>query len=364
MSRKKLSNEVKLMLYCVRTKIDASLKCQIQELLQAPLDWNQLIGYSHYHEILPLVYYNLNKIYKQNIPEPIFTILKNSYYATLAKNMYLWREFCYIQDAFNKTGIKVIPLKGIILAETLYHNLGLRPMVDIDILVQEKDLYTAKNELLQLGYKIYLKDLPEDYWRKYHCHFQFHNLDKNILLELHWAFAPPRPNKIDLSLIWKRSRPQLIDHTEILTLTPEDTLFSLCFHICRDIFNLQHLELKELCDIHELITQYNPCLDWDYIMDKVASWRIRGNFLYLYLLTKRYLGTPWPTNISTKLCSKTIPKLILNFSILKLKKLSRLHAISLMLIMLDTILDRLSLCLQGISILLHKSKFFILNFKR
>lgn len=352
---KGLPNETRLMLCCTRTEVDTSLKHQIQELLRLPLDWEYLIEQSRYHEILPLLYYNLNKFHRQDIPETALTILKKSYYFTLTKNMRLWREFCCIQDAFNKAGIKVIPLKGIILSETLYHNLGLRPMVDIDILIQEKDLLIAEKQLIQLGYKIYLKDLPKDYWRRYHCHFQFCQRDKNIILELHWALAPPRPNKIDISEIWQRSGVQNIDHFETLTLSREDMLLSLCLHICKNISSLQYLKLKNLCDIHELISQYNSKLNWEYIINKIILWRLRSAFYYLCLLTKRYSDTPWPINELTKISPYFAQRTILNFFIPNLKKISRYCAYLLMLAITDTTVDRLVLGSQKLHILIEKT---------
>lgn len=360
-------NELKLISWCTRTKMDTYAYQQIENLLTQCINWKSVIKQAAYHEILSFVYYNIHKFKKLNISKDIFIILEKSYYATLSKNINLWKEFCYIQEAFHKARVEIIPLKGIILAEILYHNIGLRQMADIDILIKENDLLALnaiETQMLQLGYHMELDNLPENYWRKYHCHIKFYNPRKDITVDMHWAFAPPRPHKIDLTPIWKRSRIRLINQVEVLTLTPEDTLFSLCFHICRDIFNLQHLKLRELCDIHELITQYNSYLDWDYIMEKVTSLRIKGAFLYLYILTKRYLGTLWPADVSTKLCPRTIQKLILDLSTLRLKKLSRFYTISLMLIMLDTMSDRFLLCLQGIFILLQKIKFFILNFKR
>ena len=359
MSQEEFSQETMFMLYCARVNIDTSTQCKLHELIHLPLDWNHIIEQSSYHGILPLLYYNIHKIQSQNIPESAFAILKNSYYDTLVKNMYLWREFCHIQDAFNKAGIKIIPLKGIILAETLYHNLGLRPMVDIDILVQEKDILNAKNELLQLDYKIYLKDLPEDYWKRYHCHFQFRNLDKNIILELHWTLAPPRPNRIDINELWKRSRVQTADYSEVLVLSHEDALLSLCLEICKNISSLQCLKLKNLCDIHELISQYGERLDWDYIDNKIISWRLKGCFFYLYLLTKTYLDTRWPTKIISGIKLRAIRTTVLNLSILDIQRKSRFQASLLMLAMLDRTADCLMLALQRIAMISRKINFVI-----
>jgi len=365
MLQEKLPNELKLILYCARTKIDTSLRHKIQELLMVLLDWSQIIEQSHYHGILPLLYFNINKIQKQAIPCSAFTALKTYCHVTLVKNMYLWKEFLGIQDELNRAGIKVIPLKGIILSETLYHNLGLRPMLDIDVLVQENSLSFAEKQLQLLGYEKRLENLSENYWRKYRHHFQLYNPHKNINLEVHWALAPPHPNRLNLKEAWERSHVQIIDHREILTLSAEDTLLFLCLHIGRQITTLQHLQLKNLCDINELILQ-SPNLDWEYIINKATTWRIRGALFYVYLLTEKYLSTPWPLKVTELLGLRALPTKILNLFaerrfVLKrkyhIKPKSRFYASLSMLLMADTIKDYFALGLQKLSIVL--SKLFI-----
>lgn len=362
MAQEKFPDEVRLILYCAQATVDTSVQRKLQELLQSPLDWQLIIEQSYYHDILPLLYYNINKIHGQKICKSTFAMLKNAYYATLAKNMRLWREFCHIQNTLNNAGIKVILLKGIILAETLYYNLGLRPMADIDVLVQEKDLLVAEKQLIGIGYRKYLKAPFETYYRKYDYHFQFHNPGVDATLELHWAFAPPRPNKIDLTEVWERSKTIIINQREILTLSPEDTLVSLCLHICKVVKHLQHLSLKKMCDIHELISQHKHKLDWGYIADKVAGWRLKGSFYYLYLLTKRYFNTPWPTEELKKIYPYFIQRTILNFFIPPLGRISRFRAYLLMLTITDNTIDRLALGLQ--KFLMSVEKIFLISISR
>jgi len=308
--------------------------------------------------MLPLVYYSINKIHKPKIPEAIFNSLKDFCRTNLIKNMLLWEEFCRIQDAFKKAGIKTIPLKGIILSETLYHNFSLRPMGDIDILVKENDLDRAKNVLISLGYKMSLKGLTQNYWKDYHCHYQFREPFKETLIEIHWAFAPPRPNKINLNEVWERSETQCINGIEVSTLSPEDTLLLLCLHACKNITTLKNIPLINLCDIHEIITQYTDRLNYAYIVHTAKVWRLEGAVFYLCLLTNNCLGTHWPAEIKNALKPQILRKIALNFYAEGLTKFSHLEAALLTLTMLDTFKDRFSIILQRIFTLYQKKKIF------
>jgi len=229
-------------------------------------------------------------------------------------------------------------------------------MVDIDILVQEKDLLRAEKEILRLGYQKQLKNLSENYWRKYQCHFQFYSCKKKIILELHWLLAPPRPNKLNLNETWGRSKIQTVNHTEILTLSLEDMLLSLFLHICKNISSLQNLKLRNLCDIHQLITQYNHELDWEYILKKIGSWKIKGAAYYIYSLTRIHFATPWPAKIRNKLRPRIVQRMLLIIFARKLKKLSRFQAYLLIMMLVDNLTDFLALILMTFSIILFTKK--------
>jgi len=334
----------------MKTKVEP---LEAERLLNKNINWELVIKQSFFYDILPLLYCTIDK-FKTSIPQIIFATLKNFYYLTLTRNIYLWKEFCYIQDLLHQVGIKVIPLKGIILIKTLYYNIGLRSMEDIDILVQEKDLVFAKRQLLRMGYQKYLQNLPEDYWKKYHCHFSFRNPNKNIILDIHWALAPSRPDKIDINEIWQRAEIQKIEDSKVLVLSREDILLSLCLHICKNISNLQHPKLKELYDIHELISQYGKRLDWDYVINKIILWKLKGCFFYLYILSKTHLSTPWPTTIIPKVKISPLRSIVLNAFISNIERRSRLVASLLMLVMLDSNQGRFRLVMQRIAMVFRK----------
>jgi len=356
MNKKVLSNEMGLISSCVSLQMDISTQLQIKNLLKQTISWQTIIKQSLYHNVLPFLYYNIIKLNKSDLPKSVFSILKFSYDATLTRNTILWKEFCYLQKTLNCVGIKIIPLKGIILAQTLYCDIGLRPMADIDILVQEKDLLRAKKEILQLGYQKQLKNLSEDYWRRYQCHFQFYSCEKKIILELHWALAPSRPNKLNLTEVWERSGIQTVNHTETLTLSLEDTLLSLFLHNCKNISALQHLKLKNLCDIHQLITRYNHELDWEYILKKTESWKIKGAVYYIYSLTRVYFTTPWPAKITNKFHPKITQRVLVAIFARKLNKLSRFQAYLLIVMLADDLRDSLAMILMALSIILFTKK--------
>ena len=121
-------------------------------------------------------------------------------------------------------------------------------------------------------------------------------------------------------------------------------------------------------DINELISQYQDKLDWDYIINKVTLWRIKGCFYYLYKLTKNFLETPWAEEIIQKIYPQKIQRKILDFYASQLKHRSQIEAILLMILMLDRFSDvfRLiyKLISQAFSIFLQNKRLFSFYLKR
>ena len=64
-------------------------------------------------------------------------------------------EFKIFKDALDNSKIKYIVLKGFAMANSLYSKPNLRPITDIDILVQKEDLLKTIYLFSKLGYSIY-----------------------------------------------------------------------------------------------------------------------------------------------------------------------------------------------------------------
>ena len=159
------------------------------------MDWNYILECSERQGISPLFYWNLKKINNSKyVPPEVMKSLEKMYYSNLARNMLLYDELSKILTAFKKVGIDTIVLKGAFLAEEIYKNIGLRPMSDIDLLIKEKDLQKAKNELTKLMYfaSIYFqRNCMNNFKRYYIMNYRFVHKNKKIDIDLHWDIQPP-----------------------------------------------------------------------------------------------------------------------------------------------------------------------------
>lgn len=318
MNKKKISAEHRLILLCARIKVDSSTQKEIEQLLNNPINWAEVIETSNRHTILPLIYYNLNKIEpKASIPPDTLFILKNSYYSNIDRNTKLWKEFSSTLKSINDAGLKVILLRGIIFIEELYHNLGLRAMTDIDILIKENEIAKVKTVLLQSDYTESSEGFPEKYYKRYQTEYVFtKKISSNqfLCLEIHKALVPPRPYKIILPCLWKKAQEKTLYSQRVSFLSWEDTFFSLVLHLRR---HSRRSSLKYIVDIAELLNTNGNELDWPYIVKSAKDNHIITSIYFSLYIAKELLQATISSKILKEFRPNIIKSVLIHFTINK-----------------------------------------------
>ena len=109
-------------------------------------EWQEVATLASLHSVAPLLYYRL-KQHTLAIPDDVAILFKDAYLNNIARNVRLYAELTRILQCFQDANIPVVVLKGAHLAEVIYGNIGLRPMGDVDLLVQKDDLKKVDREL-------------------------------------------------------------------------------------------------------------------------------------------------------------------------------------------------------------------------
>ena len=290
------SPELKVVLALSRTELDKENIRALQDLSLRKIDWQRVCVISRHYATAALLYQNIssNPLLKERVPLDALSQLKNYYYACLVKNTKLWEEFIYIRKIFTREAIPLLPLKGIIFGEIIYHNPALRPVIsDIDILIKEAQRKTAFNLLEENGY------LALSGGRS---HEKIFRKDK-LLLELHWDFLPRWLNKIDTERLWSRAVIYKCRGQEINALSLEDTLLTLSLQIRHE---WPYFKLFRICDINEIIAQNSNVLDWKYIWGSSRNYHLRNSLRLVLAFCVNLLGTPLPEDVSRILEGKNL----------------------------------------------------------
>ncbi|MBL7196808.1 MAG: nucleotidyltransferase family protein [Candidatus Omnitrophica bacterium] len=275
--------EARVVNYLIKEIVYGIFESSLRKVLTtSEIDYKRLTSLLIYNELMPFLY-----ILLKNTPEIVnknlFHSIKKTYYTKLYKYMILLQELLKILKEAKKKNILIIPIKGFSFSEEYYKRFGFRPLVDIDLLIKEKDFEKGVTLLENFGYREYLLGATEEYWKKEQCHLEFIKIIKAIpiVTELHWALDFKRFKKKCIPRLWERLRKINIDNEDFSALSPEDTLFSLALHQRR--FG-KVLNLKYVLDTGIMLKKEK--LEWDYIVETAYQEKIRASLYFLLYHTQ------------------------------------------------------------------------------
>ena len=308
------TNEDRLLLYSCRTEIGDKDRNALIEIQKNNIDWDCFLEKARGEGISPLVFRRLPEIVGESIAVPLGVIeeLKKDYYATAARNSLIFEELGRVLKAFKKAGLQVIVLKGAALAETVYGNLALRPMSDVDLLVKKEDLYHIDEQLKILGYFPSDRAVNDiDFSSTYLTTLDYRSSFKNFpSFHIHWHFVNSTiphehyTKNIKMEDIWQDAEKTRIAQVETWVMAPHHLLIHLSEHALRVTHSLGKLSF--FCDINEAINFYQQRLDWDrLIKDSFKFGLDRMVYLTLYF-TSEFLAATIPENVLLKLRPKRL----------------------------------------------------------
>ena len=248
-------------------------------------EWARLVELALLQGVGPVFYARLKD--RGLLPPPsVDSQLRTNYLASAARNLRLFHELAQILEAFQASGIAVIPLKGACLAEVVYGNIALRPMADIDLLVRSGQVATALVVLRALGYE---SQKPFDAVAAQTFSHDMPLMSKAgcVPIELHWTIAnPSHPGGFrasDLEGLWSRAQPATISGVSVLMLSPTDLMLHLCRHASVE-HRFAGVGLRSFLDIERVARVYAHAIDWDAFASRATEWQIaRGVHLTLQL---------------------------------------------------------------------------------
>lgn len=257
----------------------------------SPQTWQNILLFAQKHYIAPLLFSKL-KPFEAGVPTAVFQTLQQAALLNTGRNLALQHAFHNLTNAFIQANIPLIPLKGIYLAGSVYPSLGDRVIGDLDLLVPRSETARAVAVAEAAGY-LPTKPLLLEAWQaeNYHSCPQY-NKQNRITLELHWHLG--RLNG-EIRPFWQRAQKTAVFNHPTLTLTPEDTLLHLCYHLAYHHDFL--FGVRNLCDIAQLCHRFT--VDWNALFARAAALQLaRGAFLALQL-AKTALGANIPDGVLT-----------------------------------------------------------------
>jgi hypothetical protein len=286
------SSEFDLLLACCADSCGDEGSERTRNILSRPLDWERMLRLVDHHRVVPQVYSELSAL-SHWVPVQHLNALRLRYQDNARKTLWFTGELVRIVGHLESVGIKALPYKGPVLAQTLYGEVTRRQFGDLDILILPTDVLKARAALHDLGYKpaIGLAPRHESAYVKTGYEYSFRAAHGSNLLELQWRILP-RFYSIDFdgADFFERSDEIVVGGRRMRTLRAEDLLLVLCVHAAKHVW----VQLSWLCDIAQLVKTGR--LDWNVIQDEARRLGIERIVSLNLLLAQKLLGLQWQSS--------------------------------------------------------------------
>ncbi len=288
--------EAELLVCCARLELEPRDQERIAQLLQGPIDWNDLIGLAQVHALLPLVHRHLTEVARDLVPRAAFVELWARYEQRSRLNQSMTADLLDLLAALDSQGIPALPYKGPALAFSLYGDVALREFGDLDILVRAKDLARAKALLRDRGY---LPEYPlepgvEAAFLRSPSQYHLVLARKNgATVELHWktdAEFPVEPHDDDAW--WEALGRAPLQESTVRCFAPRELALVLLLHGSKHYWG----SLGWLVDVAELLKR-NPQIDWDWVLARAASLGCERRVALGVHLADRVVRAPVPESV-------------------------------------------------------------------
>lgn len=273
--------------------------------------WQEFLTIAATQRVTPLFFHQLKKKgLDQAVPPEVYASLRDVYLKNTMRIMKISAQSRLVLKTLNSEGIPTIPLKGIVMANSVYENIGLREMNDFDLLVPPEKLARAAEVLSDLGYKP-VQSFHLNSFTQTRKHLPGFIKKDHVTIEIHWNITSPNMSySIDPHELWDQAVPvQILDY-ETLMLSPEDFLLHLCLHTSYE--HQFNFGLRPSCDIAEVIDHFRGTLDWHMVTER-AKQRGWARGVYLALETaSEFAGADVPRDVLGKLRPADVTDSVLN----------------------------------------------------
>ncbi len=260
------------------------------------LDWSEVFRLAAHHGVLPLAARNLIEHGWVNngrgLPLEIERSLRSAYDANLRRSLWFTAELARIMQHFGRRQLRAVPYKGPLLAQSAYHDVGLRSFSDLDFLISSADFDRVKQALAEIGYRpsAHLTPAVERLWLRKGYERSFDSAVGPNLVELQWALLP-HFYSVDLRVedLLERAGRTVVGGCEVPCLSLEDSLLVLCLHAAKHLWT----RLIWLSDIAE--TLRTRTIDHSLVFSRARALGIVRILGVSFWLVKNVLHAELPT---------------------------------------------------------------------
>jgi len=186
------NNEQVLLLLLTRLYFSTADNAEVIDFITAhPINWQLFHQIAATHGVRSFIYYVIVH-HGVNVDENLMVSLKKRYTNTRLRNFKQLQSATQLINIFKDRGITIIPYKGAIFSQAYYADLAQRESIDIDFLIDRKDITAVENYLIAENYKP-ITAVPRPFLNYYSRFFKdivYQNKTAvNAAIEMHWRMV-------------------------------------------------------------------------------------------------------------------------------------------------------------------------------
>ena len=255
-------------------------------------DWPNLLAKIEREGVAGLAYLSLKD---RHLPDDAGRFLADRYHGTVVKNLACQSFLEKLENVLGTEKIKVMVLKGASLFHRRYGGYGMRPMQDVDLMVQPDDLPRFERILVSIGFR-------QNRWRKELFDGPMLTIDLHVH-PLHTDRINGRNNLLpgDIASIWLKTLPWRAGFDWIRCPDDVDNTLLLSLHLLKHAYS----RLIWLEDVFRLLEHYSKD-DLRELFNRAAELGCTRTLLYtIYVLNTLY----GPSRIQVALTDRIRPPL-------------------------------------------------------
>ncbi len=266
-------------------KIPFKIDQKLQTLLRAEFNWEFFLENIFKEGLDGIIFYNLSQ-HKQEyiIPDWAFEQLKQNYLNNAGRNLFISRQIENIFAEFALEEIPLLLLRGADFFKSLYPDMGMRAMSDVDMVVHKKDLPKVKALFERLRYSH-----PQGYvylFSKDGVFFDIHPDVAGFWRVNSW----PRCLGIRDRDVWQKAVVVNQEAPLIKTLWLYDAILCCCAHAQEHSFS----RLIWFYDVALLIKKNTEEFSADILIDRARQYNLEKPLFFVmrYIEEKKLIALP------------------------------------------------------------------------
>lgn len=295
-SSKQTSAEMNALICCARRNLDTAWRDRLRSLLQGNIDWRALIFLAQENSLLPLFYEHLQEIGADCVPAAILPELREENQQNALHAILLSAELARIADNFAQREIPFVSYKGPMLGLRAYGSPALRQFDDLDIVVPQRCMAAAHDEMITLGYasKVARERCTTHNRREIPGEYVFFREANQCMAELHTEMTlrhfPVRP---DVEAMIQRGCRIAMNGRGMPAFTNEDELLMLAVHGAKDFW----ARLIWIADFAEIAGD-SADISWDKMLAEARRLKLMRMLKLGLWLAHEILGAELPKEIA------------------------------------------------------------------